>query len=742
MAVEVDPDHPGEQAPEARCLTQDTANSLLRALRKIIRRNERRLPLLAALLGILLALPSLWVGFAVDDLFFLMTFKGTPGMEGLDQPIWNTFSFSEGNPERNLLRMEHGIMPWWAVEGWKVDLWRPLASLTHWFDYQIFDERPFPMHVHSLLWYGILCFTAAILYRRMGLGSWAWGLAALLFAVDGGHGVAVGWLSNRHALISTLFGVLTLLAHHHWRQQKWGLSQARDERSGLSPFLRSPTPTTPTRQESENQDYTKRGTSHAKGAILFRASEFASSNRMVFPFLSLTALTLALFSGEAAVAVGGYLFAYSLFLDPWVIRKNETPNLRENRPAATLLRAVGILTPYLLVVVIWRTIYTALGHGVHGSWLYIDPLREFGPFLYQAVQRLPVLLVGVFGIPDSTLWTILPVPLQLAYSSIAAALVAFATWVLWPLLRSNATARFFALGATLSAIPFCAAVPSDRNLTYSSIGAMALVALCITRYADGAPWRTSGNSASRGTRILVSAFVLAHLIVAPILLVGESYIVEPISRVFLSVNASAFPGGPAPQEKYIVINTPLDMLGASLPIGQSGRGLAVPKNWWWLSATNRPVEVERIDERTIVLRPDGGFLRRPWAQIFRRPETHPMRAGHRVQLDGMQATVISATEVGRPLEVEFRFDEVLEDPSLNWLTWAHGRYVPFVLPQPGATVRTTALDPMNVLRLAFGMEPEVPGAKKSLTQAKRGTRHAEGEVPFLARERSTQPKGN
>ncbi|MCF6286911.1 MAG: hypothetical protein L3K26_17240, partial [Candidatus Hydrogenedentes bacterium] len=145
--------------------------------------------LLIAALAILLTLPSLWGGFALDDYVFLSTFRGTPDMPMLEQSIWDTYTFSEGDLARNRLRMERGILPWWAVEGWKVDMWRPLPSLSHWLDFSLFGENSFLMHLHSILMYGIACMAVGLLFRSL-LGRAAV-IAGLLFAVDAAHGMTV-----------------------------------------------------------------------------------------------------------------------------------------------------------------------------------------------------------------------------------------------------------------------------------------------------------------------------------------------------------------------------------------------------------------------------------------------------------------------------------------------------------------------------------------------------------------------
>jgi hypothetical protein len=43
----------------------------------------------------------------------------------------------------------------------------------------------------------------------------------LLYAVDDAHGITVGWISNRNALVAGVFGVGALLVHDRWRRGGW-----------------------------------------------------------------------------------------------------------------------------------------------------------------------------------------------------------------------------------------------------------------------------------------------------------------------------------------------------------------------------------------------------------------------------------------------------------------------------------------------------------------------------------------
>lgn len=612
----------------------------------------------ACFAGVALTLPSLWVGFAQDDYFFLSVFKGSPGLEGLEQSIWNTFSFSEGDPARNRLRMDHGIAPWWVADGWKVDLWRPLASLSHWLDFNLFGENPLPMHIHNLLLYGALCLITATLYRRIMSSGLAAGLAALVFAVDSGHGIAAGWISNRNSLLGGLFCVGSLWAHHRWR-------------SGAS-------------------------------------SRRPLGDWMPYAPVALALLTIGLFSAESAIAVGGYFLAYALFLDPLSQRHAGTGDSEPSRfDLRGFGRAFALLLPYLAAVMLWRGIYAGLGHGVHGSWMYVDPAQEFPVFAKHFASYFPVMTLGLFAAPDSTLWNMLPAPWQTPFVLLALALLGFFAWAAWPFVKGNSVAKFWAMGALIAVIPACATMPSDRNLLIASIGASALVAhvlsaLIENRAALGPP----GSVSLRSAKLFSSILIGLHLAISPVALLFTSYVIGYMDRSFRYVNASV----PTGQERIVVINSPMDMLAASLPILRSGRGDAPPSHWLWLSAGTGRVTVERTGENSLSVALSEDFLRAPWSKIFRRPETDPMAPGYSVTVDGTVITVRAVSPDGRPTEIAVEFEGPIDGGGYRFLTWQDQAYVPFTLPEAGATATAPEFRFWNSVghaaRTAFGAEDE------------------------------------
>jgi hypothetical protein len=236
------------------------------------------------------------------------------------------------------------------------------------------------MHVQSLLWFAGAIAAAALFYRRLLVPAWVAGLAALLFAVDDAHGMPAVWLANRNANIGVLFGLIALIAHDRWRRDGW-----------------------------------------RPGALI-----------------APLALLLGLLAGEIALAAGGYLLAYALFLD--------TDNWRGR---------LASLVPGGLVGSLWWVTYRVMGYGASGSGVYIDPGASPGEFVHAVIDRAPMLFAGLWGIP-SGLGHFLSQSAAHVLWLVAVGLIVAVTFLLLPILRRDRAARFFALGMVLSLVPACA----------------------------------------------------------------------------------------------------------------------------------------------------------------------------------------------------------------------------------------------------------------------------------------------
>jgi hypothetical protein len=107
-----------------------------------------------------------------------------------------------------------------------------------------------------------------------------------------------------------------------------------------------------------------------------------------------------------------------------------------------------------------------------------------------------------------------------------------------------------------------------------------------------------------------------------------------------------------------------------------------------------PVEVHRIDDRTITVRPRGGYLVTVIDRLFR-DDQDPFSVGEKIELTGMTVEVTELTGNGRPAEAAFTFSVDLEDTSLRWLQYKKGKYVPFSPPAVGQSVELPGFNPFR-----------------------------------------------
>jgi hypothetical protein len=145
----------------------------------------------------------------------------------------------------------------------------------------------------------------------------------------------------------------------------------------------------------------------------------------------------------------------------------------------------------------------------------------------------------------------------------------------------------------------------------------------------------------------------------------------------------------------------------------------VPRHALVLGASICSVEVQRSDDRTLLVRPNLGFLPKrgspcPNARLIHfnagyslqmfdsifRDDSMRMHQGDRFTLSDVVIEVTRVSSEGNPLEAVFRFAQPLEDSSYRWLQWTPTGFGPFVMPAIGETVILPGIAPL-------------PAAKKS-----------------------------
>lgn len=405
--------------------------------------------------------------------------------------------------------------------------------------------------------------------------------------------------------------------------------------------------------------------------------------------LSTVSFALALAASEAGVGAAAYLFSYAVFLD------------RANLPARALS-----LCPYIAVGLIWIYARHVGNYGTYGLAIYADPIAEPGRFLGFLRENFPLLFSSLWGGPPPELSIMMAPGLKRIFWIGNIALGSFVIAVLWPIIRRDATSRFWALGAMLSLIPICATFPNSRLLLLAGLGANALIAR-VLGLALGGGEPATGRAPSLGLRLLFYFFLVTQLLLPPLL--SPMLSVAPAS-VAPYINApaqslEAFPD--LAHRDVVVVNAPGAFFAAMIPMVRSGREQAAPKSFRCLAGGTWPIEIRRIDDKSILVRPEGGFFPINGSPAGSTAMTIPQmnmsyipqvidrltlgdRAdfveGETVRTKGMAAIVTEVSEDGRPAAVIFKFDRDLEGPSFLWLQWEDSALVPLTLPAVGETI--------------------------------------------------------
>ena len=110
---------------------------------------------------------------------------------------------------------------------------------------------------------------------------------------------------------------------------------------------------------------------------LYEHHQWRSAKSRSVCVLSALFLALSLFSNEGGASTFAFILAYALVLEPGSFRS----------------RALTIL-PSILVIALWRTIYTLSGSGVFHVGGYIDPAIEPIQYAREVIPRAMVLLGG------------------------------------------------------------------------------------------------------------------------------------------------------------------------------------------------------------------------------------------------------------------------------------------------------------------------------------------------------------
>ena len=98
--------------------------------------------------------------------------------------------------------------------------WHPLTVLSHMLDCQLFGLRPWGHHLSSVLLHAVNTALVFLLFRRLSGAFWRSVMVAVLFGWHPVHVESVAWVAERKDVLSTFFGLLSLLFYVRYTQNK------------------------------------------------------------------------------------------------------------------------------------------------------------------------------------------------------------------------------------------------------------------------------------------------------------------------------------------------------------------------------------------------------------------------------------------------------------------------------------------------------------------------------------------
>ena len=385
---------------------------------------------------------------------------------------------------------------------------------------------------------------------------------------------------------------------------------------------------------------------------------------------------LGLFSAEAGLGAGAYLVSYEIFLVSGKWRK----------------KIIGIL-PYFVVGALWYGIYHLWGFGTEGGGAYIDPGRNPLEYLTTLVERLPVLLYGQWLFPNAVLYGMMPKAAAQTALVVVYGILACMAVVLWPIIKRDAEAKFWALGMVLALLPVCATFPDNRLLLFSGLGAMGLLARLLAAWSERAAWLPASRAWKAASNVFAIIFIFIHFIAAPLFLPLQSQGVARMSDIMLeSPLLDLSEEGSFSGKTLVFVNPPIPFAVAHVPFACEKLAIPQPRSTRILAAgLTTPLTITRTDNVSLEIEAHGGFINQSFDRLYR-GTSHPMASGQRVELSDMTVQVLSLTQDQRPLKVRFTFARTLEDPSLSFYRWKETGFLPFVLPTVGESVQLSKVD--------------------------------------------------
>jgi len=107
----------------------------------------------------------------------------------------------------------------WAFTTYHAANWHPLTWLSHMLDCELYGLNPMGHHWTNLQFHIANSLLLFFILQKMTGVIWRSGFVAALFALHPLHVESVAWIAERKDVLSTFFGLLTILAYHYYVKQ-------------------------------------------------------------------------------------------------------------------------------------------------------------------------------------------------------------------------------------------------------------------------------------------------------------------------------------------------------------------------------------------------------------------------------------------------------------------------------------------------------------------------------------------
>jgi hypothetical protein len=268
--------------------------------------------------------------------------------------------------------------------------------------------------------------------------------------------------------------------------------------------------------------------------------------------------------------------------------------------------------------------------------------------------------------------------------------------LLFPFLKTDRTARFWAVGALGAIVPSASSIPGDRLLLLVGVGAMPLVAQVFATFAEKMPPLPTFGVRRVVIGILIGGLFVRRVVMSPLVLPFRAHSMEASGRLADFAADVVQQKGDTSRRSVIGLNPPSNVLASYLGVTLATRGAPVPAHVRWLAPTDSDIAVTRVSERVLNVRPSRGFFFGPTDRLYR-SDRNPLRTGDRIELEDMTIVIGPLTPDGDPAEVDFEFREGLESPRYFFLRWQGEKCTATMPPRVGETVVYPATDFVKML---------------------------------------------